>query len=303
MAEPLLVALGGNALLAPGVPASLEGEREALGEALDALCALARDGRPLLVTHGNGPQVGHALTRSEAARGLAYPLPIDVCVAQTQAEIGYLVAQGLDAALARAGIARGVVCLLTRTLVAPGDGEATKPIGPWLPHPPAEGEATRDERLGWRRCVASPRPIRILETEAIRVLLRAGTIVIAAGGGGVAVRAASPGATEGVAGIVDKDHASAVLALALSIPRILDLTNVEHVQLDHGTPRARDLRSLTVAEARSRLSQGHFGEGTMRPKIEAAIRFLEGGGETFDVTTPARALEALEGRVGTRLRR
>jgi carbamate kinase len=143
----------------------------------------------------------------------------------------------------------------------------------------------------------------VLETESIRALLGAGTIVIAAGGGGVPVRAGPSDVLEGVPGIVDKDHTSAVLALALSIPRILDLTNVEHVQLHHGTPRAQDLHSLTVVEARERLSEGHFGEGTMRPKIEAAIRFLEGGGEAFDITTPARALDAFEGRAGTRLRR
>jgi carbamate kinase len=151
--------------------------------------------------------------------------------------------------------------------------------------------------------VSSPRPREILEASAIRHLVDAGVVVVAAGGGGIPVRRQPDGSVIGVEGVVDKDYTSSLLALALGVPRILDITAVEHVKLHFGTPRERDLTSLTASEARRLLAEGHFPSGTMGPKIEAAVSFLEGGGRLVDVATPERAREALEGRAGTRIRR
>jgi carbamate kinase len=277
-----------------GRAASVPEQRAALASMLGLVAGLAAEGRPLVLTHGNGPQVGHILARAEAAGGRAYDIPLDVCVAQSQGEIGYLVAEALGGALRRASVERSVACVLTRVVVDPADpafAAPSKPIG-------GAGPGS-----GGRRVVSSPRPREILEASAIRHLVDAGVVVVAAGGGGIPVRRQPDGSVIGVEGVVDKDYTSSLLALALGVPRILDITAVEHVKLHFGTPRERDLTSLTASEARRLLAEGHFPSGTMGPKIEAAVSFLEGGGRLVDVATPERAREALEGRAGTRIRR
>jgi carbamate kinase len=303
----VLVALGGHAIIRPGKAASVAEEVAGLRESLAGVAALIREGHRVVVTHGNGPQVGHELIRSEAARGLAYPLPLDVCVAHSQGEIGYLLQQELSNRLRGLGVEREVVALVCRTLVDGGPLEKAplKPVGPVLSVEQAErlkAAGTRivhDRKRGLRRAVPSPEPIRIVEGPAIRRLHEAGVVVVAAGGGGIPVREEPDGTLVGVEAVIDKDLASALLARDLGIEVLLDLTSVEMVRLNYGTMFERPVASLTVDEARLLLAEGQFPPGTMGPKVEAVIRFLEGGGRRAVVTDPAHAFEGVLGRAGT----
>jgi carbamate kinase len=305
--EGLVVALGGHALLRAGEPPTVAAQRWNLRRALRFLAPLSVDGTRLCLVHGNGPQVGHALIRSEEALGRAYELPLDVCVAQTQGEIGYLIQEALGDVLRAAGSGRRVVTTITRTVVEPCRPDVPmprKPIGPFYDRPPDRPFAVmEDAGRGYRRVVASPRPVEILEAPVIRTLFEDGVIVVAAGGGGIPVRATRDGALLGVEAVVDKDWAASVLALAIGADRILDLTGVECVKLDMGGAQERDLRALTPDEARRHLDDGQFAEGSMRPKIEAALHFVERGGREVIVTSPEQAAAALEGRAGTRITR
>jgi carbamate kinase len=309
-APPTLVALGGNVLLAPEGNGSLPEQARALRAALAVVVELARRGERALVTHGNGPQVGAILARVEAAHGAAYDLPLDACVAQSQGELGYLISQVLESLLRDAGLEREVACVLTRVAVDADDPamrSPRKPIGPVLDEAQAAALRARGATIveepgrGLRRAVPSPWPQAVLELEAIGALLARGTVVIAAGGGGIPVARRADGALAGVEAVVDKDLTSAWLAAELGAARLLNLTAVGHAQLDFGTPQARDLTRLTVAEARRYLAAGHFAAGSMGPKIEGAIYFLERGGGEVVITTPAEALAALDGRRGTRI--
>jgi carbamate kinase len=311
MVDTILVALGGNALVKAGQQGTIEEQQANLREALAGIVELVRQGHRLLLTHGNGPQVGHILIRAEEAHGKAYDLPLDVCVAQSQGEIGYLIQQGLRNLLQQSGIGhRPVTAVVTQTVVDRADPrmrEPTKPTGPFYTKEQAERlrdrgrKVVEDAHRGYRRVVPSPRPIRILEAEAIRQLVEAGVVVIAAGGGGVPVYTEEDGRLVGVEAVVDKDLASSCLAVALGAARILDLTSVERVMLDFGAPTERPLDCLTVKEAKDYLAAGHFAPGSMGPKIEAAIDFLEQGGEEVIITGPEKALAALAGRAGTHI--
>lgn len=311
MSETVLVALGGNAVVRPGGRGTLEEQAATLRESLRVVVELIERGFRVLLTHGNGPQVGHILLRAQAARGRAYDLPLDACVAQSQGEMGYLIQAALESLLLERGRDRPpVVALLTRTLVDrhdPAMDAPSKPVGPFYGE--VEAAALRaagvavmeDAGRGWRRVVPSPRVLRVLEAEAVARLLESGHVVIAAGGGGIPVRVADDGSLAGVEAVVDKDLASSVLAVELGVARILDLTAVDGVKLWFGTPRERPLASLTLDEARRYLAEGHFAPGSMGPKIEGAIHFLEHGGREVLITSPERARDALEGRAGTRL--
>jgi carbamate kinase len=309
MVETILVALGGNALIKAGQQGTIEEQRANLREALTGIVELIRQGHRLVLTHGNGPQVGHILIRTEEAHGKAYDLPLDVCVAQSQGEIGYLIQQGLWNLLRQSGIGdRPVAAVVTQTVVDRADPrmrQSTKPVGPFYTKEQAERlrdrgrKVVEDAHRGYRRVVPSPRPIRILEADAIRRLIEAGAVVIAAGGGGVPVYAEEDGRLVGVEAVVDKDLASSCLAVELGVNRILDLTAVERVMLDFGTPKERPLDALTVKDAKGYLAAGHFAPGSMGPKIEAAISFLEQGGKEVIITRPEKALAALAGQAGT----
>lgn len=311
MPDTVLVALGGNAVIRPGQRGTLEEQAANLRASLAVVVELIERGCRVVLTHGNGPQVGHILIRARAARGRAYELPLDVCVAQSQGELGYLIQSALERLLLERGRDRPpVVALLTRTLVDAGDPAMrapTKPVGPFYTEAEAaglraEGETVvEDAHRGWRRVVPSPRALRVLEAEAIGRLLDGGLVVIAAGGGGIPVRVGADTAPVGVEAVVDKDLASSVLAVELGVSRIVDLTAVDCVKLWYGMAREQDLAALTVKEARGYLGQGHFAPGSMGPKIEGAIHFLERGGREVIVTTPERALAALGGRAGTHL--
>lgn len=277
------------------------------------LVALARAGWRLVVTHGNGPQVGNHLYRTELAHEDAnLPLlPLDVCVADTQGGMGYVLQQSLSNAFHSAGVAAVVTTVVTQVLVDEGDPafEApSKPVGEMIPRERVETLRARGwtlvedpDRGGWRRVVASPDPIEIVEGAAIRALVDNGTVVIAAGGGGVPVRQDDDGSLRGVPAVIDKDLASALLATDLGAERLLILTDVAEVSLGYGTPDQRPIATMTVAEARAAFADGEFPSGSMGPKIEASCRFAETSGFPSIVTSIELAEAAIAGDAGTRI--
>ena len=296
-----VIALGGNALTRPGERGTAAEQRANLRETCRAL-------RPLLegevvVTHGNGPQVGNELVRQERAADEVPPLPLYLAVAQTQAEIGALIESEL-AAVAE----RPVVCLLTHVRVDEGDRafEApTKPVGPFY----SEEQARRLERergwvvagdagRGWRRVVPSPEPLEIIELEAIRTLLAAGTIAVACGGGGIPVSSRN-GRLSGLDAVIDKDRASSLLAIALAAERLLILTDVDAVSRGWGTTAQEELRELDAGAAEALLPE--LAAGSIGPKVEASVAFTRATGNEALITSAAALAEALEGRAGTRI--
>ena len=294
-----VIALGGNALTQPGERGTAAEQRANLAATFRAIQTLLEDG-PIVVTHGNGPQVGNELLRQELASAEAPPLPLYLAVAQTQAEIGALIAAELEPATKRP-----VAVVLTRVLVDEADpafANPTKPIGPF--YDAERAEALRDERgwavredarRGWRRVVPSPRPLAILELEAVRTLLGADVIVVAAGGGGIPV-VARAGRHDGVDAVIDKDHASALLALGLGATRLVILTQVAAVYEDFESDQPRPLAELVPGRDDGVVER--LPAGSMRPKVEAAFRFVaETGGEAL--ITSADALE--RGEAGTRV--
>ncbi|MFM2106514.1 MAG: carbamate kinase [Chloroflexota bacterium] len=306
----LVVALGGNALIRRGEPGSVEVQRRNLEQAAAALRPLIADGRRLVLTHGNGPQVGFLALEAEAAAATVPPPPLDVLGAESQGQIGYLLESALREELRRAGDAREVATLLTQTLVADGDpafGRPTKPVGPVYDEATARrlaalrGWSVAPDGGGWRRVVPSPAPLGIVEAATIRTLVERRVLVVAAGGGGVPVVAGPGGALHGVEGVVDKDLAAVALALAVGAGTLLLLTDVAAVERDHGTPRARPIDRLTVAEARALLDVGVLPAGSMAPKVEACVRFLEAGGTTAAIGALADAAAVAAGTAGTRV--
>jgi len=310
MAERILVALGGNALVRPGQPGTIQEQMANLDLAMAGIVPLIQRGCRVVITHGNGPQVGHILIRVEAARHQAYDLPLDVCVAQSQGETGYLIQQTLENLLRKHQIDRTVFAVLCRTVVDQHDPKLTnpsKPVGPYYSREDALALKTQGWSLteevphGFRRVVPSPEPIRIVETEAIQRLVGDGVIVIAVGGGGIPVSAETDGTLKGIEAVVDKDLASSQLAVTIGVERILDLTSVEFAKLHFNSPSEENLQTITVADAKKYLAEGHFAPGSMQPKIEAGIYFLEHGGREFIITHTEKALDGFEGRTGTHM--
>ena len=311
--KSVVVALGGNAILRHRGTGTAEEQLANVRRASRQIARIVSDGYAVIVTHGNGPQVGEILLKNELAKDTFPPMPLDVCGAESQGMIGYLLQQSLQGALRAAGLDRPVATVLTQTLVS-GDDPAfknpEKPIGPFYME--EQAERLRQE-MGWRmvqipgrgyrRVVPSPRPIALIEGRAILGLFRAGAVVIAAGGGGVPVVENGEGAFRGVEAVVDKDRTAALLARSVGASDLLILTDVEHVSLNYGRPDREDIREMTVREAREHLAAGHFPPGTMGPKIEAAVGFLEAGGGRATIASLDSAAEALAGRTGTRIRR
>lgn len=309
--DPLLVvALGGNAMQDPRGDDSVESDFARTTQTAAHLVALARAGWRLVITHGNGPQVGNHLYRSEVAnrQGGLPLLPLDVCVADTQGGMGYMLQQCVENAFHAADIPAVVVSLVTQVVVDPGDpafAAPSKPVGEVIPSPRAEelqamGWALAEEqgRDGFRRVVASPEPREIVEAGAIRTLVDAGVVVVAAGGGGIPVVATEQGLT-GVGAVVDKDLAAALLASDLDAAALLILTDVAAVELDHGTPSARPVEKMTVTEARAHMDAGQFPAGSMGPKVEACARFAQATGRAAAIAAIADGLDALSGKAGT----
>jgi carbamate kinase len=310
MAEKILVALGGNALIRSGQRGTIEEQRDNLGTALAGLVELIHAGHQIAITHGNGPQIGNILIRTEAAQGQAYELSLDLCGAQSQGEMGYLIQQCLQNLLHRREIDRRVVTVISQVLVDRHDPrlkEATKPIGPF--YSPEQAARLReqgytlveDAQRGYRRVVPSPRPLRVLEQEVIQQLFEQGVIVIAAGGGGIPVCVSEDGSLVGVEAVIDKDLTSSLLATALRADRWLNLTATEKVKLHFGMAHEKEIDTMSVSQAKHYLAEGHFTPGSMGPKIEAAIGFLERGGRAVIITLPEQARAALRGQTGTHI--
>jgi carbamate kinase len=303
-----VVAIGGNSLQRAGGRGGVEDERRQLRATCEGLASVLEAGFEVVVTHGNGPQVGDALLRSELAAGQLAPLPLDVCVAETQGSIGYLIQQTLRETLARHGLRRPLATVVTQVLVSARDCallRATKPIGPFFTREEAERRAAElgwniaeDAGRGYRRVVPSPDPKAIIELETIRQALDAGMLVIACGGGGIPVIYRGDVLT-GLEAVIDKDRASALLAWELEAELFLISTSVSHVELNYGTAESRPLARMTLSEARRYLDEGHFAAGSMGPKIEAAIQYLERTDGTVLITSPERISEALQGMNGT----
>jgi carbamate kinase len=307
-----VIAIGGNALIRDGQRGTIQEQFENARATVCHIAPLVADGWKIVITHGNGPQVGFILLRSELVGNtpLVPQLSLDMCVADSQGGIGYILASSLDSELGRLGFLDRVACLLTHTVVAPHDPafqNPSKPIGPWY----AAEQVAAKQRDGWtmvedsgrgyRRVVPSPEPLRIVELRQIRTLLDAGFVVIAVGGGGIPVVEITPGAYEGVDAVIDKDRASALLAADLDIPLLIVSTGVDQVAIRFRKPDQRYLSRLTASEARGYLDAGEFPPGSMGPKIQAALTFLERGGREALITSPYRLKEAVAGATGTRI--
>ncbi len=313
MAGFAVLALGGNALLRDERDVSVAAERATLQSTAEQIAELTAQGWRLLVTHGNGPQVGFNLLRAEVAAraGLLPRLPLDVLDAQTQGSIGYLIAEALERAFRRPGARRPVAVVVTRVVVDPHDPafvHPTKPVGPYYTEEEArrladqEGWRMARQEKGWRRVVPSPRPLEVIEMDAIRLLLQEGYLVIAAGGGGIPMVRDPDGSLRGVEAVVDKDLTSALLAAAFRCDLFLISTGVPGVALHYGKPGERWLSRLTASEARRYLAEGHFPPGSMGPKIEAVLHYLEAGGKEAVIAATEDLVRAVRGEAGTRIR-
>jgi len=307
----LVAAIGGNSISPPNDP-GFDEMRARIATTASRLADLVEAGYELVVTHGNGPQVGNILLQNEEARHRAPPMPLDVCVAQSQAQIGYLLQQSLQNEFATRGQPRAVASVVTQVVVDPDDpafGSPTKPVGPMYE---AEQEVivkrakgwsmARDPRGGWRRLVPSPRPLEIVEKDLIRRLLATGdaSVLIAAGGGGIPVIRHRSG-YRGVEAVIDKDLASAVLAKTVGAEILLIVTDVPQVALRYGRPDQTWLSRLSVSEARHHFDAGEFPPGSMGPKIEAVLQFLETGGRRAVIADLDHVLDAMSGRAGTQI--
>jgi carbamate kinase len=308
-----VVAIGGNALILDGQQGTIAEQYDNAVEMARHIAALVAHGWGIVLTHGNGPQVGFILLRSELV-GDSAPVPqlsLEMSSADSQGGIGHILALALLNELAGRGLADRVAYVLTHTVVDPDDpafAAPTKPIGPFYT---ADDATTKRERNGWemvedsgrgyRRVVPSPQPLRIVESAQIRSLVDAGFVVIAVGGGGIPVVESAPGVYRGVEAVIDKDRASALLAASLEVPLLVLSTGVERVAWHFRQPDQRLLDRITAAEAAQYLAEGEFPKGSMGPKVEAAISFLERGGSEVLITTPAALERAIAGETGTRI--
>ncbi|MFQ5420674.1 MAG: carbamate kinase [Anaerolineae bacterium] len=309
-----VVAVGGNSLITdkhnPDVPHQWDAVRETCNHLVDMIMA----GWRLVVTHGNGPQVGFILRRNELASGKVHTTPLDLIVADTQGSIGYMLQQAMRNELYRRGMRKPVVSVVTQVLVDKNDPafqNPTKPIGGFMTETEARRfeadgwQVVEDAGRGWRRVVASPIPLRVIEQDAVQTLTQADNIVVAVGGGGIPVVHNPKGELRELAGVyavIDKDRASSVLAQQIGADLLLISTAVEKVALNFGKPNQQWLDHLTAAEAKQYLAEGiHFAKGSMAPKIEAAVNFLEAGGKEVIITSPAHVGQALRGETGTHI--
>ncbi len=310
--KTVVVALGGNALLQVGQKGTFEEQMQNVYNTVEQLADMVLSGKwCLVITHGNGPQVGNILLQNEAGKHLVPPMPMDVCGAESQGMIGYMIQQALHNVLARRGRPDiPVVTVVTQVLVDKNDPafqNPTKPIGPFY----TKEEALRlkeekgwhvveDAGRGWRRVVPSPDPKAIVEKEAIRILVENHAIVIASGGGGIPVIKEN-GSYRGVEAVIDKDLAGERLAEDVGAQVFLILTDVDRVRLNYRKPNEVALSRMTVSEAKKYLAEGHFAKGSMEPKVKACVRFVEAGGEVAIIASLNQATAALEGRAGTQI--
>jgi carbamate kinase len=309
LSRTVVVALGGNAILQPGQAGTFEEQLFNIDGAMLRIAQLAADGWRVVLTHGNGPQVGNLLIQNALAATTVAPMPMDVCGAESQGQIGYLAAQTLANHLRKLKVEASVVCLVTQVAVDPKDKafqNPSKPVGPFYSEAEAkrmmleEGLAMKEDAgRGWRRVVPSPEPVEIVELEAVRDLLAGGCLVVCSGGGGVPVTR-SRGALSGVDAVIDKDLAAALLARELSAEALLILTDVPRAYVNYGTPEQEALGAVTASQMRAYAAQGHFKAGSMGPKVEACLRFADAGGEAV-IASLKEVEEALAGSSGTHI--
>lgn len=306
-----VVAVGGNSLIKNHNQTSIADQYAAALETSEHIARMIEGGWNVLMSHGNGPQVGFMQRRSELSEHELHRIPLDYSVAHTQGSIGYMFQQALDNTFRRRSISRLPVTIVTRILVDrddPAFQHPTKPIGSFMTeekarrHREEEGwDVVEETGRGWRRVVPSPKPKAIIEQSAVQTLVQAGCIVINCGGGGVPVVRNEDGTLEGVEAVIDKDLATSLLAAAIGADLFLISTAVDKVALNFGTPQQRWLDKLTLDEARAFLEEGHFGEGSMAPKIRAVIHFLEQGGQRAIITSPENIERALKRKSGTHI--
>ena len=311
MSETIVIAVGGNSLISDPKRVSVPAQQEAALLTAKNLSDVLTSEHKIAIVHGNGPQVGFILRRAQIAAKELHTVPLDSCVADTQGAIGYNIQTAVRNVLTSLGKVRNVATVVTEVLVDkedPSFHDPSKPIGSFM----SEEEAKRHERedgwavaedagRGWRWVVPSPRPREILELEVIEQLVQAGTITVAAGGGGIPVIRRDDGSYEGVEAVIDKDLAGSLLAGSIKADRFIISTAVEKVYLNFGKPDQKALETITVAEARSYIEQGHFAKGSMLPKIEAMIEFVEATGHEGIITDPEHLAEALHGDAGTHI--
>ncbi|MGQ9599326.1 MAG: carbamate kinase [Anaerolineae bacterium] len=311
MKKVAVVAIGGNSLIKDPAHQTVPDQYAAAHETCIHIAGMIEQGWNVAIGHGNGPQVGFILRRSELARHELHEVPLDFCGADTQGAIGYMLQQNLYNEFRRRGLNKQAATVVTQVLVDRSDPafkNPTKPIGSFMSEEDArkrrelEGwDVVEDAGRGWRRVVPSPLPVRVIERDAVKELIDAGFVVITVGGGGIPVVEDEQGNLVGVAAVIDKDYASSLLANSIGADLLLISTAVEKVALNYGKPNQRWLDQMTVAEAKQYMAEGHFAPGSMKPKIQASIWFLERGGREALITNPENIERALEGKTGTRI--
>lgn len=307
-----VVAIGGNSLIKDKQHQTVRDQYIAAKETCDHIVSMIKDGWNIAIGHGNGPQVGFILRRSELAAHELHEIPLDVCGADSQGAIGYALQQNLYNEFKQFGIGRQAVTVVTQVEVAADDPafqNPSKPIGSYMNESQAklrqeknDWNVVEDAGRGWRRVVPSPLPIRIVEEQAIKELIDAGIIVITVGGGGIPVVADENGQLQGIAAVIDKDFASSLLATNIGADLFIISTAIEKVALNFGKPNQKWLDHITLAQAKEYLTEGiHFAKGSMAPKIQAAINFLKNGGKEVIITNPGNIERALAGETGTHI--
>lgn len=304
-----VVAVGGNSLIKNEFQKTIPDQYEAGRESMHHIADMIEQGWDVVISHGNGPQVGFIYRRSELSMHELHPVPLDFCGADTQGAIGYMFTQALYNEFRARGIDKQSVAVVTRTVVDrndPGFQNPAKPIGSFMNEQTAKEHANKDGWVvvedagrGWRRVVASPIPLRIVEAEQIHTLIKAGFVVVGVGGGGIPVVEESNGDLVGVEAVIDKDFGSSLLANMIDADLFIISTAVEKVALNYRKPNEVWLERMTVAEAKQYIAEGHFAKGSMLPKIEAIIRFMENGGKMGLITDPKNIGRALKGETGT----
>ena len=306
-----VIALGGNAITQPGQEDTIARQFANTRRSLDGIIELVQEGYNLVVTHGNGPQVGNALLRCELSRGMAPDLPLGVLVADTEGGMGYMIEQSLQNRLRKENVDRHVVTIITQMLVDKNDPAITNPskfIGQFYSEEEAHifmesrgWHMKKDVNRGWRRVVPSPIPISSVQSKTIKTLVDNGTIVIAGGGGGIPIYIDNHGNYEGLDAVIDKDFASAVLAKEVDADVLAILTGVDFVAINFGTENEQKLEQVRLSEIKKHLDDNQFPAGSMGPKIKAAIKFLEDGGKMVVITSLEYAKQGVMGEYGTRI--
>ena len=309
MKTNIMVSLGGNAILKHTDKGTAKEQLDNIKKTSSIIVKLLNKNYHIGLTHGNGPQVGDILLAYDLSKKTLPPMPLDICVAQSQGMIGYMLQISLQNALKNAAIKKSVVTIVTQTMVHQDDPRLKKPSKPIGPFYTAMEASINQEKMGWslvndgghgyRRVVPSPLPIGFVEESSIKSLFDEGELVIAAGGGGIPVVENKDGGFQGIEAVVDKDYTASLLASLIKAEILLILTDVKKVALNYGTPSQRDLNHLNVSEASEHLKKGYFPTGNMGPKIESIINFLENGGKRAIITSLENVFDALEGDAGT----